>query len=404
MTRDPVSTREAMERSLDLLRRSATPHGFVASPAFEHYAAVWGRDALITSLGACATTEPDLHRATAASIDTLTAHASPLGQLPAVVVAERDEWDFGEGGTVDTTAWLPIAVEAYLTATGDLERVIGWWPAVTAAIRWLGHLDVTGTGLLSVAPSTDWMDAALTRSGRTLHINALYAWSLAAAERIGAALGLEAPGDRRRVAEAVDGWFWPDPTVDFDALFDHGFAHTSIRREYERLAVLPRRHYVSHIVHAAFVDRCDVLANVIAVIAGVAPPARSETIIECLTEAADPWPSRTFLRPVLPGDPAGMLITQADRAIDRRWSATPGRYHNGAAWPFVGGLHAGAVAATSGRVAARPLLQAVARALAVDGWAFPEWIDADGVAHGAQQQTWNAGAYVWAYLRTEPRA
>ncbi len=165
MSPDTVSTSEAFDRSLDLLKRSATPHGFVASPAFDHYAGIWGRDALITALGACATSDPALHAATAASIDTLTTRASPLGQLPAVVFPDRDEWDFGEGGSVDTSAWLAIAVDAYLTATGDLPRVAGWWPAVAASIRWLRHLDVTGSGLLSVAPSTDWMDAALTRSG-----------------------------------------------------------------------------------------------------------------------------------------------------------------------------------------------------------------------------------------------
>ena len=401
MTSDTAPTSEALDRSLDLLRRASTPHGFVASPVFDHYAGVWGRDALITSLGACATSDPALHEATAASIDTLTTRASPLGQLPAVVFPERDEWDFGEGGSVDTTAWLPIAVEAYLSATGDLERVAGWWPAIESSIRWLRHLDVTGSGLVSVAPSTDWMDAALTRSGRTLHVNALFAWSLAAIQRIADVLGFTTDRDAGRIARAVDAWFWPDSTVEFDSFFEHGFAHTAIRREYERLASLPRRHYVSHIVHSAFIDRCDVLANVIAVLGEVAPPGRAVTITDHLAAAADPWPSRTFLGPILPGDASGMLITQADLAIDPRWSVAPGRYHNAGAWPFVGGLHAAAVAAAAGPAAARPLLGRVAGALAIDDWAFPEWIDAEGLPQGARQQTWNAGAYVLAYLRIE---
>ncbi len=75
-----------------------------------------------------------------------------------------------------------------------------------------------------------------------------------------------------------------------------------------------------------------------------------------------------------------------------------------AAWPFVGGLHAAAVAVTAGAEAAQPLLRRVARAVAIGDWAFPEWISADGLPQGARQQTWNAGAYLYAHRRIEPTA
>jgi glycogen debranching enzyme len=388
---------QTYERAIGLLRRAATTHGFVASPAFDHYAVIWGRDALISSLGALHLDEPDLTAAVAATLDTLAGAASPLGRLPAVVAPARGEWDFAESGAVDVPAWFVIVADAYLAATGDVERVMTWWPVARRAISWLDHQDVTGSGLISAAPSTDWMDAALTRSGRTLHLNVLYAWSVAALERIGRRLGEAIGRDPDAIAHAVNRWFWPDPAVDAGSLYAHGFAHDATRIAYWEAASVGRRSYVSHIVHAAFVDRCDVLANLLAIRAGVASPERAALVLSVVEEAADPFPTRTLLEPVEPGDGTAMLVSVAEASIPTRWRNRPGRYHNGAAWPYIGGFHVEALARVAGGDAARPLLEQLAVANALDDWSFPEWIDAEGRPAGAQLQTWNAATYVLGY-------
>ena len=118
---------EAAERSLALLRSAATPHGFVASTAFDHYAVIWARDALITCLGAVRSGDSELIDTAAATLDTLAAHISALGQVPAVVDPDLGTWDFAEGGVVDATAWLPIVAAEWLSATGDNERARSWW-------------------------------------------------------------------------------------------------------------------------------------------------------------------------------------------------------------------------------------------------------------------------------------
>lgn len=387
----------AYRRSLDLLRRAATPHGFVASPDDPHYAVIWGRDALISSLGALRSGDEELVAAAAATLDTLARHATSLGQVPALVAPERDEWDFGEGGAVDVSAWFPIVVGAFLDATGDIDRVRGWWDAAVSAVRWLAHQDVTGSGLVSVAPSTDWMDAALTRSGRTLHVNALTAWAHVSLARIADRLGVPAPVDPSRLVSAVNHWFWPDPSIDPATLYPHGFAHDASRVAYWEAASRTRRHYVSHIVHAAFVDRCDVLANVVAVLGGVTDRQRAEVVLDRLEDEADPFPTRSLSEPVTPGDPGAMLVIAAEAAIPPRWRNRPGRYHNGAVWPYIGGLHVAAVATVLGTDRARPLLEALAEANALGGWGFHEWIDLAGNPEGAAQQTWNAGTFVLAW-------
>ena len=388
-------TSEAFERSVELLRRASTSHGFVASPSFDHYAVIWTRDALISSLGALTVGEEELIAAAAVSLDTLAGHASPLGQIPAVVSPARDQWDFSEGGAVDPSAWFAIVAAGHFEATGDREAAERWWPPVERAVRWLRHQDVTGSGLISAAPSTDWMDAALTRSGRTLHLNVLYAAAERAAGRLATALGRAF--DSRDVVRAVDGWFWPLPGADAGTLFPHGFAHDATRIAYWEAASVNRRYYLSHIVHSAFVDRCDVLANLLAIRFGVADPTKADTILTHLTDAADPHPSRTFPEPILPGDGTGMLISVAEASIPERWRNRPGTYHNGAAWPYIGGFHVEALAAAGRADEARAMLERLATVNQLGGWSFPEWVDADGGAAGAALQTWNAGTYVLAY-------
>jgi glycogen debranching enzyme len=385
---------ESFERSVDLLRRAATPRGFVASPSFDHYAAIWGRDAAIACLGALATGDRNLVGTAAATLDTLAAHASPLGQIPAVVTPASGQWDFGEGGVVDTTAWFVIAVGRYLDVTGDSDRARSWWPAVQRGIVWLGYQDVTGSGLLSAAPATDWMDAALTRSGRTLHLNALYVWAVRAGGRVASELGEDWTLDGDELADSVDAWFWPRHGLDPATLYPHGFAHDATRIGYWEAATPVRTHYLSHIVHAAFVDLCDVLANLMAVSAGMPDPGRASLIVEALESAADPYPTRTFPRPIGVGDGSGMLISVAEASIPQRWRNRPGAYHNGAAWPYIGGFHSEAAARHLGRDAATALLDRVAAANALGDWSFPEWIDADGVPAGASHQTWNAATFV----------
>jgi glycogen debranching enzyme len=387
-------TAEAYERSVALLHNAATPAGFVASPAFDHYAAIWARDGLISALGALDVGEPALLEAAAATLDTLSAHASPLGQIPALVAPAKMEWDFGEGGVVDATAWFVIVVDAYARTTGDLDRVRTWWPASEQAMSWLRHQDVTGSGLISAAPSTDWMDAALTRSGRTLHLNALYAGAAAAGARVGAALGEPVNGASEEIAAAVNAWFWPDTGTDVRALFPHGFHHDATRISYWEAASANRRHYVSHIVHSAFVDRCDTLANLLAIRTGVADDERAKVILDTLDAAADPYPTRTFPDPIRHDDGTGMLIAVAESSIPERWRNRPGQYHNGAAWPYIGGFHVEMLARSGDQAAARELLVRLAEANALDEWCFPEWIDTEGAAAGAALQTWNAATYV----------
>ncbi len=397
-----MSVDECAVRSRDLLRACAGPRGFVASTDFAHYGVVWARDAAISGLGALTTDDERLVSAVADTLDLLAETASPRGQIAAVVDPRRGTRDFGEGGAVDPTAWFVVLAGAYVERTGDGGRLERWWPAIVAGMDWLSCQDVTGSGLVSAAPSTDWMDAALTRSGRTLHLNVVYYWAARHADRLARLLGVEPPVDPDDLRWRIDLLFWPEPDRSPDELHDRGFAHAALPVAYWESAQGERRHYVSHVVHAAIVDRLDALANVLAILSGVAETERGTKVLDALDDLTVPYPTRCLDEPVRGSDPSGMWIRAAEHVIPERWRNLPGRYHNGASWPYIGALHAAAAAVSGDLGRARILLGRVAQAnrVGVDApWGFHEWIDLDARPRGASGQAWNAGAFLYAWDR-----
>jgi glycogen debranching enzyme len=393
----PLS-QEANEQSLDLLQRAARPWGFAASPDFDHYDALWVRDAAVAVLGATATEDGVALEACNSTLNTITRATSENGHVPAVIWDDAGKRDWGEGGVVDTNAWFVIASEALFQRTGDAKWAAMVWPTITRAIGWLAARDITGTGIVSAAPSTDWMDSSLTRSGRTLHLNALYAWAVRSAGVIAQAVGDEPPIQLEDLANRINLLFWPEPGRDFLNLHSDGLLHTAIVESHRHLAAMPRKHYVSHVIHSAFVDRCDVLANLVAILAGVAERQRAASILDFLHETGvdRPYPSKTWPEPIAAGDP--MLDQRIEERLDPRWRNPPHAYHNAAVWPYVGALHAAAAARTGEAGRALELLHRTAEANAAGGWRFSEWLHGQtGEPLGAPSQTWNAGAFLYAY-------
>jgi hypothetical protein len=400
-------TDTAAERSIELLFESLLPEGFVASPADEHYASIWGRDAAMACLGASHSAEPRLIAGVEATLRTLATLATPLGQVPNVYWPRRGYWDWGEGGTTDATAWLVIALAEHVEATGRERIADELWPDVEAALRWLEYQDVTGTGLVDSPAGGDWMDGTLRRAGRVFHVNVLYHWAATGAVRLAQRLDRTAPLDPDQIGAHIEGLFWPLPGSDLADLsvarYPEGavvrFPHPLAASEFTRVSRADRDHHLALVAFGQYVDRCDVLAESLAIASGLTT-ARAEVVLDFMAASgcAEPYPSRTWPEPFQPDEPGTLLDIAADALQDPRWRNPPGSYHNGAVWPYIGGAHARAAAIAGRDDEARTLLAGAAEANALDGWSFPEWIHRDsGQPGGARRQAWNAGAYLWAY-------
>ncbi len=400
MTTDVAAGVAAAE---DLLVRASRPIGFAASVADEHYDAVWVRDAAICCLGVLATGDPAWHDVVARTLRTAAEHASPLGQLPNTVWADG-WWDFGEHAAVDPTLWWCVAAAEAIAA--GVPGADGLRRPLTAAVRWLRHLDVGGTGLVVQPVASDWMDSSLQRVGVSLHANALFVLAVRVAE----ALDLDTrPGpDGATLAANLDALLWPrvggDPA---DALHflppdvrGRGLPHPATVAAHRSAAGPGRRHWASHLRWGHLVDVVDVLGNCLAVLAGIGGPEQHHAVLDLLAGegVADPYPSRTLVRPVVGGGPDGMLDEAADANQGERWRNPPWQYHNAASWPMVGGFHAAALRRVGRHDEADAVLAGLVEANREgDRFTFPEWRHGrTGAAGGARDQAWSAAAVLLA--------
>ncbi|MBT8250427.1 MAG: hypothetical protein KJN81_09185 [Acidimicrobiia bacterium] len=403
---------EGYEQSLALMRRAAQQDGFSASPGLDHYQGIWSRDAAITCLGASRTGDEQLVGTVARTLRGMADRMSGAGQIPAVYWREPGYWDWGDAGCVDANAWFVIALADYLDATGDVDTARGLWSPVARVVEWLGRQDANNFGLIDSGRATDWMDSSLSRSGKVLQVNVLYYWCIVRAGEIARALGEREPLDPEGVRERINTVFWPSTDRPLVSVLDHvdyptqptRLPHPTAEAGFREAIRDDRGFYLASVEYGRWVDVCDVQANLLAIVSGVAVGVRAELILDYLAAegVADPFPSKTFPRPIEPdADPWGLFDPESDRLQDPRWRNPPGSYHNGAVWPYIGGFHIAALAKVGRTDEARQMLVHLAQAnrIALNGnWGFHEWLrDETGEPSGAPDQAWNAGTYAMAY-------
>ena len=300
---------EAYRNSMELLRRARHPEGFLASPSFDHYAAVWARDAAVACLGASVSDEDDLLAGVESTLDTLARLMTPRGQVPDAYWPGRGYWDWGEAGTTDSTAWFVIALVHHVDSTARTDVARRLWPDVQRALTWLSYQDVTGTGLVDSPAGGDWMDSSLNRSGRVFHVNVLAHWAASGAADLAHRLDLGASVPSGPSADAIEGLFWPAQGADLadlyaDAAYDDRadvrFSHSLGARSHAALATPGRRHYLAGVSYGRFTDRCDVLAHCLGITSGLISGDRARDVLSYLAQTGCdvPFPSRNWPEPV----------------------------------------------------------------------------------------------------------
>lgn len=412
-------------RAVEIARGVSGSAGFIASSEREHYFSVWARDAAFTLFGAIHSGDAELVRASRRSLLTLMRRQYADGQITDVYwpngVPETNNapyWDCGEAGATDATALFVIAVGAYLRHHPDpalRERAV---PHVERAVQWLASRDDNKTGLIDQPEAADWMDAALVRSGKVFYTNVLFYRAL----RVAADLSEDRAGQRRYTAVAarlqtkINFAFWPVRNGNWidmvGSLWGEAgqpqwkrFPHPATPAAYRAAYRSDRCSYLSHITWGEFVDKCDVLGNVLAVLFDIPDMRRARTIMRHLHAEAQrmPFPIATYLAPIDASDPSGMYKQHVDLYQGELWRNPPGSYHNAGIWPFIGGYYVLALEHVGLHREAlhelRRLAAANAQLKKPDGKAvshgFNEWLELhSGEARGADSQAWSAGAFI----------
>lgn len=378
---DAQLVHECRRRAVDLLLENCGPHGILAARASARsrergYTAIFGRDAAICAIGMAGSGNADLERQAGTALATLAQYQAANGQMPKFVDPEQSEADFWYLGCIDATLWWLIALEFL-----DRAQPAGAWRERYAAqtgkaLAWLGAQEHQRFFLLQQNEASDWADI-MPRSGFVLYTNALWYY---VKQRYGAPHA-------------------PATLANFNHLF-HPFS--ADLAEYRRARLLAdyaidqarqRDLYLSFVNFSFFGDEGDVFGNLLAVLLGLADaPARERTLGALQAQRVNhPYPIRVVCEPIVEQS----FLWRPYMA--RHQQNLAWQYHNGGIWPFVGGFWVLALAGAGRTAEGWSELAALARANALDGWGFNEWLHGATLApSGMPGQSWNAAAFLMA--------
>jgi glycogen debranching enzyme len=384
------------------------------------YQQVWARDSMICGLGLLLCASPEgaaIHRR---SLQTLARYQSPLGKIPhnvgypnvpdpALVALGGSLPDDGSprdavedtihAGCVDGNLWFILGQYMDHVVTGDVDTLRAAWPHLERAILWLRYQDSNECGLLEVHEAMDWADLFANRYN-VLYDNVLYAATWRAMARMAAALDIPSESydlsaeDTRRKVNAVL-WVGPEEPLDLAwvASERREWLYTLKRIDTE---LVERPFYLPYVAFRDYADRFDTLGNLLAILLGVADEAKTARILDYIHGVGldDPYPVRALYPPIGPGDRDWREYYRV------RNLNLPHHYHNGGAWPFIGGLYVAAlVRASRHEDATRQLdrLTAMNRLGRSHEWGFNEWFHgASGRPMGYDGQSWSTAMYLYA--------
>ncbi len=327
--------------------------------------------------------DPSLRAGAMSGLEFLAAHQARNGQLPNFVDPDTGETDFWYLGCIDATLWWLAAAVFWSRHFPDDCVEDRFRSQIDTAIGWLLCQEHQKIHLLQQNEASDWADI-MPRSGFVLYTNALW-------YHVKRAYGL--PGaDETRAA--------------FNELFFPFSGETPTHRRTRLLTHYVRNGgkggdlYLSYVNLSAWGREGDVFGNLLAVLFGLADERGANRILDGLLAAAvdDPHPVRAVCRPI--------------RAHGPDWREYMGRhrqnaeyqYHNGGAWPFLGGFWVMALASLGRDREAGEALSRLTRMNGIGGWAFHEWFHGrTGEPCGMRGQSWNAAMYILAERSLERR-
>lgn len=372
---------EGRLQALALLRRNLTPHGILASSptpaaAARGYACVFARDAAICALAMALTDDTVLHDGAWRSLETLARHQAANGQIPKFVDPQQQDSDFWYVGCIDATLWWLVALDFLSLHRPDAPRRAALEGNARRALAWLHCQEHPRLNLLTQNEASDWADI-MPRSGFVLYSNALW-------YRVKRRYGLP---DAARTRHHFNHLFHP-----FSRDLPE-YRRLRLLTHYVRRAAKHRDLYLSFVNFSFFGEEGDVLGNLLAILFGLAEEAQAARILHVLrrNRIDEPQPVRVTLAPIRQGDPLWRPY------MGRHRQNLEYQYHNGGAWPFVGGFWVMALAARGQRREAVGALVKLVEANRLGDWAFTEWFHGKrGTSAGMRGQSWNAATLLLA--------
>ncbi|MBX2997749.1 MAG: hypothetical protein KF893_04505 [Caldilineaceae bacterium] len=278
---------EAYAQALEIVRACAVLSGYRASALTAGYPQIWSRDSVVIFIGIAATGDPQLIGAGRAALETMAAHQSRLGLIQLNVNPDTGYISTENAGAVDSNLWYIIGHYLHYHLSGDLDFLRRHWSSLDRALVWLDYQDMNECGLLEIPEAGDWMDLLAVRYN-VLYDNVLYYAALLAHEELSRALGEEEKRHRPRVDaagvhERINLLMWIDRCWVSEHFAEHLDRLKNMRLEWFMLyhnmgTISSRPFYLPWVAFREYGDWCDSLANLLAILTGVADGHRTEHI------------------------------------------------------------------------------------------------------------------------------
>jgi glycogen debranching enzyme len=388
--------------SIENLLKNATEFGLLAaSPdTFESkekdYASLFSRDVVVCCLGMLMSGNEKLITLAKTSLITLLESQSPRGQFPQNYIPEKKQIVWWNPGGIDGTLWWSIAFLTYYKITGDKAFYEKYKDRLEKAFTWLTYQDTNNDFLIEQGEASDWADE-FPRMGTVLYSNALWYWLVKL--RIEVEQRTDFEHLRERIHEGVNTLLWVHKTQD--NLLDyvpqntyttnHVYAKNHIEYTNTHAGFLP--YYLGFVSHKTFEMRCDVYANILACLVGLADEKKQYLITDSIIRSGIhlPYPIKVMYPALYPGEPDWKPYMAKGR------QNYPWQYHNGGIWPYVGGFWVMWLAKYNKKLAGQQLEQ-LALANKVNNWEFNEFLHGQlGTPIGIPLQSWNMAMFLAAH-------
>lgn len=400
-TEDQALLREGYARAIGALRRTITPMGFAACSLEDNrptgtdvnYRGIWARDGAKVVVWTSDIEDEDIRHCQEATLRTILDHQGPVGQLPAHVLIDTGEVEYGGVGgitSIDSALWTFIAVWDYCERSHDFRLIEEYQFQLQRAMDWLSALDANNCGLLEIPEAGDWTDL-MARSYHILYDEVLWYRCLVFYVRMLRHLGQQdKANDYERWSEHVKRTilktFWPTTVMAepgqgpkfCDVQFELGDA----------------RYLVAQVSPFGYSWRCDVYGNIMAYLANLLDKDRAMMTFRFLWGVGvnDPWPVRNLYPAIQAGDPEWRDYFTVNLLN------LPNHYHNGGIWPFIGGLWVRYIHKLGMADLARRELVKLAHLCSMgvsEEWEFNEWHHGvTGRPMGKSYQAWTAASFI----------
>jgi glycogen debranching enzyme len=380
-------TNKAHKKALEVLKSCAKPQGFHASGLPGGYEAVWARDSITTTLGACF--HEEFKDTIKKSIELLSDNQSKYGLIPNCVGSyNNDRQSDVTFNSIDAPLWYIIGHYVYVTRYKDTSLISKYKNNLKKALFWLKCQDPDNIGLIAQQPTADWQDAFPHKYGYTIHCNALYyaALKFMGEDKEAENLKKIINGEYRAYSSLFDkklGYYFP-----------WGWKNHDTDREHE--------------------EWFDTGGNLLAIITGLATPAIAKSILYYIekNKINKPYPCKVTWPPMKKGDKTWHSYFELCNAKNSY------QYLNAGIWPFIGGLYIVALIKTGQFAKAKIELENLAKAdlqiikepgspeylnetaetKKIRQKEFNEWLDGKtGLPKGEPYQAWSAGTYLYAF-------